>query len=368
MAAVGAGLVGRALADRRLRDYEDGRVCYLGGLPEGLVDGGDVVAVDLEHPPAVRLEAPLGVVAVGVGDVALDLDVVEVVDGSKPAELQRSRERGGLVAYALLHVAVAAEDPSVVGAALHLGADGEPDRHREALAERARRHLDAGHDAALRVAGAARAELPEVLQLLHRERAGAGKVHKRVDERRGVAAREDEPVAVLPAGVGRVERKVVQPQRSGHVGHPHRGAGMPGIRLLHHVRAKAAYRVSRKFRVLDVKLHGSSLYYLLKIRNFRAAKFTMNDTATSTTTAYVVATPKTSIRSFITPSATSVATADAAKNMANSLSGPWRPGTKTNALFMSQQKTFATVNPTAVSTAASMPREAYHGSAPVKSA
>ena len=33
---------------------------------------------------------------------------------------------------------------------------------------------------------------------------------------------------------------------------------------------------------------------------------------------------------------------------------------------MSQQKMFATTNPMAVAAAASMPREAYHGSAPVK--
>ena len=104
------------------------------------------------------------------------------------------------------------------------------------------------------------------------------------------------------------------------------------------------------------------------MKNLRMKKFTMNDTTTSTTTARVVIMPNPSISVFMTASATRVANAAAPKNIANSTYQRYLPGRNTKARFMSQQNTFATVNPTAVAAEANAPRDAYQGSAPVNSA
>ena len=157
----GAGLAGRTLADHGRRDDEDRSVLGLQRLAVGAVDLVEIMAVALEDLPAVRLKALLDVITVGVKDIALDLDAVEIVDERKSREFQRARHRSGLVADALLHVAVAAENPGAVGAVLHLRADGEPDAHGDTLSERTRRHFNARHDTALGVTGAARTELAE---------------------------------------------------------------------------------------------------------------------------------------------------------------------------------------------------------------
>ena len=73
-----------------------------------------------------------------------------------------------------------------------------PDAHREALAERPRRRLDARGVAVLRVAGGVAPPLAELLQLVERE-VVAREVEEAVEERRAVAGREHEAVAVGPA-------------------------------------------------------------------------------------------------------------------------------------------------------------------------
>ena len=68
--------------------------------------------------PAVRLEALRDVVAVRERGVAVDRDVVVVVDEHQAAELQVAGERRGLVADALHEVAVAADAEDAVVADL----------------------------------------------------------------------------------------------------------------------------------------------------------------------------------------------------------------------------------------------------------
>ena len=60
----------------------------------------------------------------------------------------------------------------------------------------------------------------------------------------------------------------------------------------------------------------------------------MNEIATSATTARDVITPKKSMSTFIAASATTVANAAAAKNIANSTGQRNLPGVKTKARFM----------------------------------
>ena len=103
------------------------------------------------------------------------------------------------------------------------------------------------------------------------------------------------------------------------------------------------------------------------MKNLRTKKFTRNETTISTATARVVIIPKQSMRVFIKASAATVAKAAAPKNIANSTYHMCLPGRKTNTLFISQQKTLATVKPAAVAKDASAPREACHVSAPENS-
>ena len=120
--------------------------------------------------------------------------------------------------------------------------DGHADRVREALAERPGRGLDPGGVAAFGMARGHRVELAEIPQLLERQRVAA-QVQQRVEEHRAVTVREHEAVPVGPLGVGRVVSQVVVPEHLGDVRHPHRHAGVAGIRALHRVHGQRADRV-----------------------------------------------------------------------------------------------------------------------------
>jgi hypothetical protein len=246
--AVGVGRVGelgRRVADVAAQDEQR-------GPPVGLVTGpaqrrlervevvGDLAQV--VDPPAVRLEAPGGVVGVGQLGLAVDGDVVVVVDGDEAVEPLVAGEGGRLVADALHHVAVAADDPGVVVA--HLGAElgaqpalghGEADGVADALAQRAGRDLDTLGVVHLGVAGGGRAPLAERLDVVQRQ-AVPGEVQHGVEEDRGVAGGEDEPVAVGPVRVVRVVLHDAGPQHVGEGGQGHRRARVAvlgGLRGVH---------------------------------------------------------------------------------------------------------------------------------------
>ena len=83
------------------------------------------------------------------------------------------------------------------------------DAVREALAERPGRRLDAGRLAALGVPGRPAPPLAEAGEVLQRD-VVAGHVKKRVEKRRRVSGRENEPVAVRPRWVpGMVNEKPI---------------------------------------------------------------------------------------------------------------------------------------------------------------
>ena len=106
-----------------------------------------------------------------------------------------------------------------------------PDRVGEPLPERAGGGLDAGRQAVLGVARVCAAPLPERLEVVERQ-VVAGQVEERVQQHAGVAGGQHEPVAVGPVGV---RGGVAQEPRPHHIRHrrgAHRGAGVPGVRLL----------------------------------------------------------------------------------------------------------------------------------------
>ncbi len=123
--------------------------------------------------------------------------------------------------------------------------DRHPDRVREALTEWSRRHLDPRGLAALGVSGAARAPLAELFEVGEFE-VVAAEMQQRVLQHAGVARAEDETVAIGPLGVGRVRAQEVLEEHVRERRQRHRGAGMPGVRLLHGVHREAADRVDRE--------------------------------------------------------------------------------------------------------------------------
>ena len=177
------------------------------------LDGREVVAVlDPCDVPAVGREPLRSVLRPGHVRRAVELDVVVVVEHDELPEPEVAGEARGLRGDALLEVAVRGDDVRPVVdqlVARPVELVGEPplrDGHAhgvgEALAERAGRRLDARREAVLRVARRPRAPLPELLELLEPE-VVAGEVEERVQEHRGVARGQDEPVAVRPVGCGR---------------------------------------------------------------------------------------------------------------------------------------------------------------------
>ena len=113
---------------------------------ERVDDGAHVVAVDLDRVPAEGLE--LGAHVAGVHDLlggAVGLQVVVVDDRGEVGDAEVRRRGRRLPGLALLAVAVGehAEDVGGVVEAVEAQRQRDPEAHREALAERAGRDLDA---------------------------------------------------------------------------------------------------------------------------------------------------------------------------------------------------------------------------------
>jgi hypothetical protein len=204
---------------------------------------------DLQDVPVVRAEPRRDVVAVRERGVAVDRDVVVVVDEHEPAEPEVPRERSGLVADAFHEVAVAADPEDVVVAQIGAEAraevllgDGHPDRVPEPLPERARRDLDAPGVPLLRVTRRLRAPLPELAEILELE-TEPGEVQHRVEEHRRVPGREDEAVAVRPVAVGGVVRHDPREEHVRERRQRHRRPGVPRVRALDGVHREPAHHI-----------------------------------------------------------------------------------------------------------------------------
>ena len=229
-----AGDLVDALADDGLaHDQRRLAVVRLLGVAVRLGHRVHVVAVDGEHLPALRLEAHLHVLRLRVLGHLVQRHAVRVVHEDEVVELLVARERDRLVRHALLQAAVAAEHDDVVvddrvlrgvqGRPRELGRRGHADAVADALAERARRRLDARRPAELGVAGRLRVLHAEVLDLLHRE-VIARQVQPGVQEHRAVARREDEAVAVDPVGLVGVVRELLAEEHRAEVGAAEREA------------------------------------------------------------------------------------------------------------------------------------------------
>ncbi len=205
---------------------------------EGMLDALDVIGVaDAQNVPAVSEESRSDVFGERDAGVAFNGDVVVVPDPAKVIEAQVACERGSLRRDAFHHAAVAADGVNVVVEDVEVRfvvavgepflSDGHANTRCDALAERSGGRLDAGDPMIFRMARRAAVELAEArraaVELAEApdvvERNGRvpeifvvsiyglrlGEMQNRPKQHRGVAVRQDEPVAIGPYRVLRIE-------------------------------------------------------------------------------------------------------------------------------------------------------------------
>ena len=221
---------------------------------------------DLDHVPAIGREAAIDLLGEGEVGRAVDRDPVGVVEHLEAAQPQVPGERRRFAGDALHEIAVRGQHPGAVveercaarreaGREL-LAGDRHADRRGETLAERAGRRLDARSVAELRMAGSLRVELAEALELGYGQ-VVARHVQQGVEQRRGVAARQDEAVAVRPERIGGIVAEVPGPQQVGHRRLAERRAGVAGFRLLDHVDGEKTQGIDRELVDVAVARSGA---------------------------------------------------------------------------------------------------------------
>ena len=217
---------------------------------EGGIDGLEVVAIGhVQHPPAISLEAPACILGEAQPGIAVDGDAVVIVDERELAQLQVPGEACGLAGDALHQVAVTDERPGAViddrgiGLVEARGKKALGHRHAhgiaDALPERPCGDLDARCMSPLRMPRCPGVPLPEVADFVQREIISA-EMQQAVQQHRRVAARQDEPVTVLPGRVGGIVPEMPRPEQVGHRCQGHRRPGMAGIGLFHRVHREDA--------------------------------------------------------------------------------------------------------------------------------
>ncbi len=264
-------------ADVAVDDDERRAVLFLlEGLESPRKNLAIVRVADARDVPAVPDEPCGDIFGERECGVALDRDVVVVVDPAKIRELQVSGQRGCLAGDALHHAAVTAEGVDVVVEdvepcavevlRLPFRGDRHPDGRGEAVSERPGRRLDPGGPAVLRMSRTARIELAEALQVVERnrrlaqplvlrvDRLHARKMQERIQQRRRMPGGEDEAVAVRPDGVVRIEAQELLPQRVNHRRHRHGGPGVAGVRHLDGVHRERPDGVHAQLVDLDPRL------------------------------------------------------------------------------------------------------------------
>jgi hypothetical protein len=156
---------------------------FPGFLPSGLQRLGKrreiIPVVHVEHSPAIGFKPLADILAERDVGVAVNSDVVVVVDDFEVAQLEVTGDRRRLAGHAFHHVPVAGQGPHPVvdhgqPFAIEPGREEplrnrEPDRIADALAQRSGSDLDAGRKAPLRVARSPRMQLAELLEVFHRD-------------------------------------------------------------------------------------------------------------------------------------------------------------------------------------------------------
>ena len=93
------------------------------------------------------------------------------------------------------------------------------------------------------------------------DRLDAGQMDQAVQQHRGMAAGQHEPVAIDPAGIRRIVAQHTLPQRVGRRRGVHRRAGMAGLRLLHRVHHQHPDGVDRELIQIRMTCHSSTSHF-----------------------------------------------------------------------------------------------------------
>ena len=257
--SAGLALLGRAaVADLRL-DRDEGWMLLVSlRFFDGLADGLEIIAVlDCDCLEPKGAHTSLDILREGDIRVALDGDLVGIVEDDELREAKRASERERLRGDAFHHAAVAAErervvvDNRVARAVEHRSevclCHRHADSHAHACAERARRGFDADRVAVLRMARCQRAHLAELFHIIHRQ-AIAVEMEQRIKQRRTVAARQDEAVTIGPFRILGIVVHVICPELIRHRGAAERQARMTGFCLLDCICCENADRI-HAFRI-----------------------------------------------------------------------------------------------------------------------
>ena len=194
-------------------------------------------------------------------------DVIVVVDPAEIIETEMTGERGSFGSNAFHHATVTADGVDVViedfktWSVVSVGepflGDGHADAGRDTLSERAGGGFHSRHPMIFRVAGRFAVELAKPANIVQRDRGlpeifivgvhrlDAGEVKDGPEQHRSVAIREDEPVAVRPDRVLRIEAHDAIPDRINQRRQRHWRTGMSGFRLLDRIDRKRANCVDR---------------------------------------------------------------------------------------------------------------------------
>ncbi len=175
--------VRRAKTDVTVYDNQFGAIlnaeCMVVGVGErnqivGIVDVLDIPTIGCEPGGHIFVVCEIG--------IALDGDVVVVVNPAQVRKSQMSGDRGGFRGNSLHHVAIAANRPDVVVEQLESRTieicrqpafgDGHAHAVRDALTERAGGGLDTRGQAVFGMSGRFAADLPEILDLVERQGRG----------------------------------------------------------------------------------------------------------------------------------------------------------------------------------------------------
>ena len=249
MAARSACLGGCAIANGGLAGDQHRAVGMLGGRQAG-GDLAGVVAVAGRHGPSACRETGQLVGRIRHRHLAVDGDAVVVPQHDEVLEIQVASERNRLLADALHQAAVTGQHIGLVvddavtelGVEVALG-DGETHGIADALAQGARRRLDAGGVAEFGMARSLGTHLAEVPDLIQRHVGVAGEVKERIEQHGAVSGGEYKAVTVRPVRVLRIELQELGEQYRGDVRRTHRQARMAGICLLHGIHGKGANRI-----------------------------------------------------------------------------------------------------------------------------
>ena len=210
----------RAETDPGPRRDEAGAPGLLDGSLQGLGHGGRVHAVHRLHVPAIRLVARRHIF--GEADVggAVDGDLVVVIDDAQPVQSQVPGQRRGFRRHALHDVAVGRQHP---GAMIHQRrpiaveprrqhALGQGHAHgiAEPLTQWAGGRFNPGCVTLLGMPRRAGSPLAERLQIVQGD-VISRQVQEGVEQHGGMAAAEDKPIPIRPAGILGIELEETGP-------------------------------------------------------------------------------------------------------------------------------------------------------------